>query len=739
MNSLIQLKGTLNEKKNLGKPGPASIPKDDIVFVNNIDNIIDNLEQLYNKWKNDNILNGALVSVFYKRVVPKSKRIKTLLSRGSEPSNDSIVGAKFSEEKKHIITHFVEVETIRINIEKLIKTKIIIENVYNGQVTSDDLIHIKEKQSQIKKYGLSKSLFGDIIADLDIVTKFDVLDNSDFIDENSIINYYDIKGLKIEEILSKINIPKSDYKIVDPKTSIMFTNPKSFNIFKNKVPYLVSMAIYDFADYKFEDLKLSQENKLPNIPDPQNEPIIGVIDTLFDKSVYFSKWVEYEDLLPSDIQRDEIDYDHGTSVTSIIVDGPSFNPSYDDGCGRFRVKHFGVAKNGRNSSISIMRNIETVIRQNPNIHVWNLSLGSDLEINKNFVSFEAALLDKLQYEYNIVFVVAGTNKSCKEDKRIGAPADSINSLVVNAVDFDGNIASYSRKGRVLSFFNKPDICYYGGDNNDGFVTCTKNGAKIGMGTSYAAPWISRKLAYLIDVIGLNRETAKALIIDSAIGWNEFDNAKSNYIGFGLVPINIKDIINSNDDEIKFYISAESNLYDTYTHNIPVPLNQDKYPFIAKATLCYFPECTRSQGVDYTNTELDFYFGRIKNDGTIKSINENRQSEGETTGINEEEARQWYRKWDNVKHINQILKPNIKSKQRYENAMWGLSIKSKERLFPREKGIRFGIVITLKEINGINRIDEFINQCSLRGWLVNKIDIENRIDIYNTAQEDIEFE
>ena len=72
----------------------------------------------YLKWEKDNILNGALVSVFYKRVVPKSKRIKTLLSKKSEHSNDSIVGAKFSEDKKHIITHFVDLDTIKIKIEK---------------------------------------------------------------------------------------------------------------------------------------------------------------------------------------------------------------------------------------------------------------------------------------------------------------------------------------------------------------------------------------------------------------------------------------------------------------------------------------------------------------------------------------------------------------------------------------------------------------------------------------------
>lgn len=738
MNSLIQLKGTLNEKKSFGKPGPATIPKSSIVSFENIDSLISDLEQLYKEWEKDDILSGALVSVFYKRVVPKSKRIKTLLSKKSEPSNDSIVGAKFSDDNKHIITHFVDLETININIKKLKKAKIIVNNVFNGKVDSNDLNNIKTYQKQIERYDLSKSLFGDIISDVDIINKFGTIDNSDLIDEDSIINYFDTKN-SIKDIMNKLNIADEDYKIIDPKSSIQFINPKSFNIFKKRVPYLVAMATYDMANYSFENVFDAVENKLPMIPNPSNEPYIGVIDTLFDESVYFSKWVDYEDMIDANIPRSETDYEHGTSVTSIIVDGPSFNPKYDDGCGRFRVKHFGVATSGRNSSITIMHKIETIIKQNPTIHVWNLSLGSELEVNKNFISSEAALLDRLQYENNIVFVIAGTNKSCKESKKIGSPADSINSLVVNAIDFDGNIASYSREGRVLSFFNKPDICYFGGDKNDGFITCTKNGAKIGIGTSYAAPWISRKLAYLIDVIGLNREIAKALIIDSAIGWKEFDANRANYIGFGQVPVRIEDVINSEEDEIKFYITGESNLYDTYTHNIPVPLYQDKYPFIARATLCYFPECSRNQGVDYTNTELDFYFGRIDNNGSIKSINENRQSEGETSGINEEDARKWYRKWDNVKHISQMLKPNVKAKQKYDNIMWGLSIKSKERLFIREKGIKFGVIITMKEINGVNRIDEFINQCSLRGWLVNKIDIENRVDIYNIAQEEIKFE
>ncbi|MGL5085731.1 MAG: S8 family peptidase, partial [Clostridium sp.] len=82
----------------------------------------------------------------------------------------------------------------------------------------------------------------------------------------------------------------------------------------------------------------------------------------------------------------------------------------------------------------------------------------------------------------------------------------------------------------------------------------------------------------------------------------------------------------------------------------------------------------------------------------------------------------------------------RAKKVYETGLWGIGIRTKERL--EEKygdGLKFGLVITLKEINGVNRIDEFIQQCSLRGWLVNRIDVDNRINIYNLAEEEIEFD
>lgn len=43
------------------------------------------------------------------------------------------------------------------------------------------------------------------------------------------------------------------------------------------------------------------------------------------------------------------------------------------------------------------------------------------------------------------------------------------------------------------------------------------------------------------------------------------------------------------------------------------------------------------------------------------------------------------------------------------------------------------------MKGINRISDFISQCSMRGWLVNRIDIQEMIDIYNVAEGEIHFE
>lgn len=739
MNELLQLKGKFFQKSNNSRPGPSNLPKGEYVKIEHLKNLEKQLLDLREFWNDEKYLNGALISVFYKDVVAKSRRVKGFLSKGAQTANSSIVGAKFTDgnKRKHIITHYITKEVLEETINRISESIKIISEKFGNEINYYNIEQINKKNINIEKYDIGRNNFVNIVVDSFYVEKFSILEEKDDINQNSLITIYKT-DIDTKELLEKIGINIFSSRILDETT--IFLTPDQLKILKNNAPYLIAMKVSDLSNYNYEDFFAVEDLKPISIPEPTNEPIIGVIDTLFDKRVYFSDWVEFIDKTDVNIPIENKDYEHGTEVTSIIVDGPQINPEMDDGCGRFRVKHFGVARATQMSSFSILKAIEEIISKNKDIHVWNLSLGSSLEVNSNFISPEAAYLDKIQYENNVIFVIAGTNKTREDIEKIGAPADSINSLVVNSVNMRGEPATYARKGIVLSFFNKPDISYYGGDEDKYMRVCGPNGEGRVTGTSFAAPWIARKIAYLIEILGFSREVAKALLIDSATGWNEQNsNELSCLIGYGIVPKRIEDILKTSNDEIKFILSGESEKYDTYNYNIPVPIYGDKHPFIAKATMCYFPNCSRNQGVDYTNTELDIYFGRIGEKG-IQSINENTQSiEGEHY-LREENARKYYRKWDNVKHIRQVYKEGIRPKKAYGNGIWGISIKTKERLEKRDgEGIKFGVIVTLKEINGVNRIDEFINLCSLRGWLVNKVNVENQIDIYNKAEEDIEFE
>ena len=50
-----------------------------------------------------------------------------------------------------------------------------------------------------------------------------------------------------------------------------------------------------------------------------------------------------------------------------------------------------------------------------------------------------------------------------------------------------------------------------------------------------------------------------------------------------------------------------------------------------------------------------------------------------------------------------------------------------------------MVVTLKEMNGVNRIEDFKRLCMARGWLVNELNVQNQLDIYVRAEEEIELE
>lgn len=678
----------------------------------------------------------------YTSVIAKSNRIRGLLCRGSSNPNDSIRGVKFTGEMpciKHVFTYYVGLATIKESLTRLIAVKEILECDYHGKISHEDIEKLNNDKGIFQHSArLAKTNFVNVVVDVFYIQKFSVDFAEAGDDEEAIVTLYRT-DVKTEDVFRAIGIDYLNAKQIDENTVLL--RPDEIALLRENAPYLIAMKVRDLREVPVEESVVG-DSCIVQIPAPKQEPVIGVIDTPFCENVYFKDWVSYESMLEDDIELDARDYVHGTEVTSIIVDGPTINPNLDDGCGRFRVKHFGVAKSGRFSSYTILKSIRKAVSQNRDIKVWNLSLGSVLPIKKNFISPEAAELDKIQNEFDIVFVVAGTNGAPNQNPiQIGAPADSLNSLVVNSVTHEKKPASYHRVGPVLSFFHKPDVSYYGGDIGQPMRVCTPTGEGFVMGTSFSAPWITRKMAYLMCTLGFSREVAKALLIDAAAGWERKDSASCS-IGYGVVPQRIENIVQTSDDEIRFVMTGTTDAYETYTYRIPVPIYKDKQPFYARATLCYFPKCMRDQGVDYTSTEMDIHFGRIREKegkASISCINSNSQGDEGGKHLYETEARKLYRKWDNVKLISEELKARAVPRKVYDAGMWGLSIKTKERLKEKNgRGLSFGVVVTLKEMHGVNRIDDFIKLCMMRGWIVNRIDVENRIDIYNKAEEEIEF-
>ena len=743
MNNVLELKGKrfVQESKK-GNGGGAAINSKVVVANNHVKKLQSKLQSLREFWMNeDKPFSGILISVHYNKIVAKTNRISGLFK--GDQSNYAIVGAKFNTEKtKHIITYFLEDADIEDSI-KLLENVSKVLTIYFTDGFSKEVFEQKILFDRIdfKKYFLSKTLFRQIVADVSYIDDFEV-EMARKHDKESIITLFDI-GVDVKYVFNKIGIDILSSRILDNRT--VYLDENQMNLLYEKAPYLVAMATENLSDLSPDDFIEEYESDITSIPNPGIEPTIGVIDTLFDKRVYFSKWVEYHDMVDDNIPKGQNDYRHGTAVSSIIVDGPKMNPWLDDGCGRFKVRHFGVAAGAQFSSFTIIKLIKTIIEGNKDIKVWNISLGSNQEINDNFISAEAAVLDQIQYENDVIFVVAGTNKSREDVNKIGSPADSINSMVVNAVTKSGLSTKYSRKGLALSFFAKPDVSYYGGSEEQYIQVCEPLGATFVAGTSFAAPWIARKLAYLIDVLGLNREIAKALIIDAARGWNDAPTPEEVALyGHGIVPIKITDIIQTPEDEIRFLVTDVSEKWNTYNYHFPIPLKADTYPYYARATMCYFPLCDRAQGVDYTNTELNLHFGRIQDDGKLNEINDDKQNLddiGESRSyILEGDARERFRKWDNVKYVAEKVKDRRVPKKSYRNKNWGMEIKTNNRLDPEDGvGLRFGVVVTIKEMYGINRIDEFIKNCNLNGWLVNAIDIQNRIEIHEKINEEIRFD
>ena len=748
-NEILILKGELKNAPSQRRGMPPSLKSSQSISSIHLRKLANNLETILRNWDTVILPKSILVTADYCEVIAKSNRIQTIFKpKGQTDLSTLIKGARFEKFENgvehHVVTYLLPLETVEAARRKLLKSAEYIEDFFQGSINGKQIDSLKKQQ--LAQYDLSRTSFAGILKDAWYVTGFRIAKPNKEVFSKSLVSLYQIGTQRdLIDILRRLEINVSSEDFLNEDTLIL--NSKDRESLARKAGWLIAMEVRDLMEFDYRTVASTEIAKGSHLPKPSNEPVIGVIDTRFDESAFFSDWVEYHDLIPKAIEPTFKDFNHGTSVSSLIVNGPGINPDYDDGCGLFRVRHFAVATHGKVSIFDLLRNIQNIVKENQDIKVWNLSLGSNLPVDSNFISPEGAELDRLQKKYDVLFIVAATNDRTvlpddpTTSQRIGAPADSLNSIVVGACDRSGRPTSYTRRGPVLNFFIKPDLTAFGGTSKDYLYVCTPTGRFPNTGTSFASPWVARKAAYLIHKLQLSRTEAKALLIDAAVGWNKLLPNEWPWMGRGVLPQRIEDVVTVPKDEIRFIISGFISNFETYSYDIPIPRNKiGKYDYSVRATLCYFPECRRDQGIDYPLTELDLHFGRVSNKNgevSIKSIDDNRQNDKLKQYLPENMVRSDFRKWDNVK-VKTYLCTRIYGGKN-DAQTWGMKIYATERLKEKfGRGMPFTLVVTLKAKDGSDRTTNFIKACQAKGWIVNTVNVQTRLQVATQVEENIEL-
>ena len=103
MNNILELKGEFNYAPNNAQFGGKNLPTGKSVSATKLLHLANDLQTVLKFWKKETLFDGALVSVYYNRLVPKSRRISTLLKDGSILPNQSVRGAKFGLKGRRIL------------------------------------------------------------------------------------------------------------------------------------------------------------------------------------------------------------------------------------------------------------------------------------------------------------------------------------------------------------------------------------------------------------------------------------------------------------------------------------------------------------------------------------------------------------------------------------------------------------------------------------------------------------
>lgn len=314
--------------------------------------------------------------------------------------------------------------------------------------------------------------------------------------------------------------------------------------------------------------------------------------------------------------------------------------------------------------------METIAVENPDCKIFNLSITSNARHRIKHMSSWAAIIDKLTFEKDILFLISAGNLRfvdiqyfIKNGKKypeyldemfchLANPSQSLFGLSVGSLNIsafedenwislgdDNDISAFSRVGTGIWDTIKPDVVEYGGGlviskNGDFLVkqnsttspellrSTLHGGSALGkdsVGTSFSAPkvaHISAILRQLYPEEGVN--LIRAFIVQGARLPKEYFHSPTKksiqYFGYGLPSLD--KVVRNTDYRITFYNTGKIKAEEGHLYSLKIPESMrgqgDEYDILIEVTLSFSAQIrrTRQKTKSYLSTWLDWTSSKI---------------------------------------------------------------------------------------------------------------------------------
>ncbi len=367
-------------------------------------------------------------------------------------------------------------------------------------------------------------------------------------------------------------------------------------------------------------------------PDENTDyPVVGILDGGVSEIEHLSPWIIGHS---GPYPEEYLDKNHGTFIGGVIAYGDKLEKREITGVNGIKIYDAVVMPDTNKETLEeddFIENIREAVRTNPDIKIWNLSIGYDvLEVQDSSFSDLAVALDAIQEEFGVIFCKAGGNchnfETGRPVGRVTIPAESLLSITVGSVSNDDTPSCFSRIGPGSANTIKPELVSYGGGyvkHNgrlllDGVKSFSPDGQVYeSAGTSYSTPRIAALLSSLQNEIReeYNPLLIKALAIHSANYPKDIkleQEERVRYMGYGI-PAPIKDILFNSDHEITM-IQSDRLMKGKFMEILEFPypeclIDSDGYYYgDVTITLVTQPKLVASQGAEYCQSDIDVKFG-----------------------------------------------------------------------------------------------------------------------------------